>query len=128
MIRRPPRSTRTDTLFPYTTLFRSARKAAEDSAHRHDVEQHGGGEPHHGDHFDAEALRCIDDQHHHEDKDDGILIERHGRFLAARSDRPPIATIGTNRQIQTSIAISTLGPRPRSEKQTSEIKTLMRLS
>src|SRR3546814_11636081 len=27
MIRRPPRSTRTDTLFPYTTLFRSARLA-----------------------------------------------------------------------------------------------------
>src|SRR3546814_20883335 len=25
MIRRPPRSTRTDTLFPYTTLFRSER-------------------------------------------------------------------------------------------------------
>src|SRR3546814_4340822 len=25
MIRRPPRSTRTDTLFPYTTLFRSPR-------------------------------------------------------------------------------------------------------
>src|SRR3546814_1102995 len=27
MIRRPPRSTRTDTLFPYTTLFRSAMSA-----------------------------------------------------------------------------------------------------
>src|SRR3546814_5316221 len=27
MIRRPPRSTRTDTLFPYTTLFRSHRAA-----------------------------------------------------------------------------------------------------
>src|SRR3546814_1287390 len=27
MIRRPPRSTRTDTLFPYTTLFRSAAPA-----------------------------------------------------------------------------------------------------
>src|SRR3546814_18484400 len=26
MIRRPPRSTRTDTLFPYTTLFRSTRR------------------------------------------------------------------------------------------------------
>src|SRR3546814_9909823 len=26
MIRRPPRSTRTDTLFPYTTLFRSLRQ------------------------------------------------------------------------------------------------------
>src|SRR3546814_9042963 len=28
MIRRPPRSTRTDTLFPYTTLFRSHREPA----------------------------------------------------------------------------------------------------
>src|SRR3546814_18334678 len=28
MIRRPPRSTRTDTLFPYTTLFRSEIKGA----------------------------------------------------------------------------------------------------
>src|SRR3546814_16948498 len=28
MIRRPPRSTRTDTLFPYPTLFRSRRAAA----------------------------------------------------------------------------------------------------
>src|SRR3546814_1470937 len=28
MIRRPPRSTRTDTLFPYTTLFRSAFQLA----------------------------------------------------------------------------------------------------
>src|SRR3546814_19921944 len=28
MIRRPPRSTRTDTLFPYTTLFRSAGERA----------------------------------------------------------------------------------------------------
>src|SRR3546814_20599549 len=27
MIRRPPRSTRTDTLFPYTTLFRSSQTA-----------------------------------------------------------------------------------------------------
>src|SRR3546814_1116819 len=34
MIRRPPRSTRTDTLFPYTTLFRSlsAEQEAEEQA------------------------------------------------------------------------------------------------
>src|SRR3546814_5091587 len=32
MIRRPPRSTRTDTLFPYTTLFRSpSRRSGPDS-------------------------------------------------------------------------------------------------
>src|SRR3546814_4741721 len=34
MIRRPPRSTRTDTLFPYTTLFRSNRRAACCPRHR----------------------------------------------------------------------------------------------
>src|SRR3546814_11367971 len=32
MIRRPPRSTRTDTLFPYTTLFRSASPSAPGTA------------------------------------------------------------------------------------------------
>src|SRR3546814_10999598 len=31
MIRRPPRSTRTDTLFPYTTLFRSIKARAADA-------------------------------------------------------------------------------------------------
>src|SRR3546814_3199808 len=30
MIRRPPRSTRTDTLFPYTTLFRSVAASVPD--------------------------------------------------------------------------------------------------
>src|SRR3546814_16961201 len=35
MIRRPTRSTRTDTLFPYTTLFRSVAKNAEVMAMRH---------------------------------------------------------------------------------------------
>src|SRR3546814_2632795 len=34
MIRRPPRSTRTDTLFPYTTLFRSAADGAARAAGR----------------------------------------------------------------------------------------------
>src|SRR3546814_16111492 len=38
MIRRPPRSTRTDTLFPYTTLFRSRSIAL----HRH-LALHSGG-------------------------------------------------------------------------------------
>src|SRR3546814_17505380 len=33
MIRRPPRSTRTDTLFPYTTLFRSDRGRPDTSGH-----------------------------------------------------------------------------------------------
>src|SRR3546814_15122643 len=35
MIRRPPRSTRTDTLFPYTTLFRSGRETLRDANELH---------------------------------------------------------------------------------------------
>src|SRR3546814_17473442 len=51
MIRRPPRSTRTDTLFPYTTLFRSARSArhghaAEDPRHPRRVRAHRPGAGH----------------------------------------------------------------------------------
>src|SRR3546814_1210668 len=37
MIRRPPRSTRTDTLFPYTTLFRSLVEEADLTEHRPDT-------------------------------------------------------------------------------------------
>src|SRR3546814_4841626 len=43
MIRRPPRSTRTDTLFPYTTLFRSVAAAAAIHADR----RHGRTQPTH---------------------------------------------------------------------------------
>src|SRR3546814_17675314 len=39
MIRRPPRSTRTDTLFPYTTLFRSWRRVVR-AVDRADRRQH----------------------------------------------------------------------------------------
>src|SRR3546814_16763878 len=44
MIRRPPRSTRTDTLFPYTTLFRSGwliRAATLDERRINGLRQHG---------------------------------------------------------------------------------------
>src|SRR3546814_9077975 len=53
MIRRPPRATRTDTLFPYTTLFRSAvvhrspqifeQRAAETRDHAAVLRQFGAG-------------------------------------------------------------------------------------
>src|SRR3546814_1529338 len=47
MIRRPPRSTRTDTLFPYTTLFRSVlpRKRESPSHERHPRRQHASPAP-----------------------------------------------------------------------------------
>src|SRR3546814_3315050 len=40
MIRRPPRSTRTDTLFPYTTLFRSTLYASTGFAGAYALSRH----------------------------------------------------------------------------------------
>src|SRR3546814_1518481 len=50
MIRRPPRSTRTDTLFPYTTLFRSRGRLRGDGAGQPGRRQvhPGGAEVHRG--------------------------------------------------------------------------------
>src|SRR3546814_5370422 len=77
MIRRPPRSTRTDTLFPYTTLFRS-RKAAEctgqveqrsaDAADHHPAE-------HADQQHDAEEYAAIDQRLTLEDALDIVDID-----------------------------------------------------
>src|SRR3546814_17906906 len=53
MIRRPPRSTRTDTLFPYTTLFRSHEDVLEPARERADA--HRLQRPGHADLVDADA-------------------------------------------------------------------------
>src|SRR3546814_19925671 len=48
MIRRPPRSTRTDTLFPYTTLFRSLEQVPgghDDAADHRQRREHDHGHP-----------------------------------------------------------------------------------
>src|SRR3546814_14319065 len=59
MIRRPPRSTRTDTLFPYTTLFRSpqwasARRRDGETAHEVQPASQGG--------HDARRRRLVDER------------------------------------------------------------------
>src|SRR3546814_16933813 len=64
MIRRPPRSTRTDTLFPYTTLFRSAvrrdRQRREEAVQRlqpQSAERHGPALEQAAELFDAVVLQ-----------------------------------------------------------------------
>src|SRR3546814_10096773 len=103
MIRRPPRSTRTDTLFPYTTLFRSvavaqivARRGGEDHRflrHHRDARADGGGVgggQRHAIEADLARLRVVEAL--------GELEE--GRLAGAR----------------------------RSEEHTSELQSLMRIS
>src|SRR3546814_15342217 len=56
MIRRPPRSTRTDTLFPYTTLFRSSNVAA---AHTTQADRRSKGQARRASHWSYEAERPL---------------------------------------------------------------------
>src|SRR3546814_10028465 len=57
MIRRPPRSTRTDTLFPYTTLFRSP---PFDEQQHHRLQPH----PHVGPLRRTHDSRTVEEEHH----------------------------------------------------------------
>src|SRR3546814_3769164 len=62
MIRRPPRSTRTDTLFPYTTLFRAGGGAGIRKAAR---QLQGGELADLGPALDGDAAAaCVDAEHH----------------------------------------------------------------
>src|SRR3546814_9815573 len=95
MIRRPPRSTRTDTLFPYTTLFRSL------------IAQHGLDGAHGACELLAELMdRYWDEMYPRVEDDD--LDERAGK-LAWFNDYAAQAV-------------------SRSEEQTSELQSLMRIS
>src|SRR3546814_5275986 len=106
MIRRPPRSTRTDTLFPYTTLFRSLRLRPLDPL-RQPVEElevaiEGA--------FDARAQ----DLHRHRAR-----LGRGGlRALPRLRHDHGVVDLGDRGG----------GDRHRSEEHTSELQSLMRIS
>src|SRR3546814_9278274 len=110
MIRRPPRSTRTDTLFPYTTRFRAGRFGAVGATGAADVEA---------------ALRrsavAAGRQHEdaHRDKKPGLhrvprsICDSPSRYLRWRGTAGSRGT--SDRQL-------------RSEEHTSELQSLMRTS
>src|SRR3546814_9368597 len=112
MIRRPPRSTRTDTLFPYTTLFRS------------DFANYRG--RHGGDFADrpGETRRAY--------RQDGRAARRR---LSEKSPRPagrvrkPARRVeALNRSPATLFGLLLASGLPRSEEHTSELQSLMRIS
>src|SRR3546814_10788978 len=100
MIRRPPRSTRTDTLFPYTTLFRSNLDADGNLHISIDPSCPGGGI------YNPVANRNINNPI----QGVGICVPRSSTFNVPGSTT------------QTGIVIA------RSEEHTSELQSLMRIS
>src|SRR3546814_2075041 len=100
MLRRPPRSTRTDTLFPYTTLFRSALAF---SIHMTLLGEAG-----------LRQLAAIN----------------HGRAKAAAAELakvPGVSVLNDSFFNEFTLLLPTAA-RPRSEEHTSELQSLMRIS
>src|SRR3546814_4568421 len=108
MIRRPPRSTRTDTLFPYTTLFRSATRKL----------------PYiHVPHFGAPAVSGMTAL---KTKSGELPLQRRG------SDIIPALEFRFADIVEPAVAlpasVSGVGSASRSEEHTSELQSLMRIS
>src|SRR3546814_9593418 len=82
MIRRPPRSTRTDTLFPYTTLFRSLAQLVDRFPDRLDLAKLAGDEA-------LPAKAGIDAHHQHQvDVFQYVIENLGGRGGVERNARP----------------------------------------
>src|SRR3546814_2907926 len=120
MIRRPPRSTRTDTLFPYTTLFRSL--TALDQVERELAEGTFGFVPSDEDIHTAVERRATE------------LAPAAAKMHTGRSRNDQIATdlrLYAKRAL-TGIAQRTVALQQvlldRSEEHTSELQSLMRIS
>src|SRR3546814_2539293 len=116
MIRRPPRSTRTDTLFPYTTLFRSDRAAGR----------------HRDDDLAREVLRAAL-------LEPGRVLHRPGRRMGLAQTRPRRCRRAPERcaerrrhlsgvRARTGTLIDSAAVPPRSEEHPSELQSLMRIS
>src|SRR3546814_5866291 len=142
MIRRPPRSTRTDTLFPYTTLFRSvqgqlqvaadafdvglARRAGDGdvAADAVDLQAAAGGADHadlHGDAVDVEA-----GQRRHVDHQIRWFAAVVAAARVADDDLELVAVAADVEGIDA--ASEAAADMHRSEEHTSELQSLMRTS
>src|SRR3546814_9749330 len=101
MIRRPPRSTRTDTLFPYTTLFRSGQ------------DRKGGTYPCAGTKRDAAFAGDVSSLSRTPDGGYSLAAMNGGTTLAGQIER---------------LIMRLDGAAVRSEEHTSELQSLMRIS
>src|SRR3546814_6977687 len=113
MIRRPPISTRTDTLFPYTTLFRSQKllriAPGTDARRRAGRDDVAGLERHHA--------RYVGDELRH--------VEQHEARVAVLLLHPVDASF-EGQVLRVSDLVG--GDDARSEEHTSELQSLMRIS
>src|SRR3546814_2781697 len=131
MIRRPPRSTRTDTLFPYTTLFRSLQRlGGVGEVHRVDMDPHV-------EILAEESRPHLTQQAHRLGEarvavrhvgDDGDALRQQG--LRSPADQRPVPLQRRLREARDLLVMIGVpqAARSRSEEPTSELQSLMRIS
>src|SRR3546814_3820447 len=118
MIRLPPRSTRTDTPFPYTTLFRSLPAFQR---------------PHHGigDGRQDSLPACLQDELAKHDQQNLVRRPARRSIEGERIEDQAVETLPNNgRTNRAGPEIFAIRPdfHPRSEEHTSELQSLMRIS
>src|SRR3546814_8914049 len=123
MLRRPPRSTRTDTLFPYTTLFRSRVEVQRIGLGRDPVERGGAFLERDGE-FAFGRQAVIDA----EQRDHGARgIFAHKPVVRVDAEQSPAAAVDIEHDRQFRVRDRTVEAQAnRTEEQTSELKSLMR--
>src|SRR3546814_9734542 len=104
MIRRPPRATRTDTLFPYTTLFRSACAPALRSRQT----------------WPSRFLLSV--------QAPGHRVQGHEIALRAQTADHGVGHLRHIGVMSEGLAPMNVGEMHRSEEHTSELQSLMRIS
>src|SRR3546814_2645916 len=129
MRRRPPRSTRTDTLFPYTPLFRSDRRLAPDLVPLRRIELGETGVAlrvgvHLGQ-IDAAGQRQrllvdLPTADHHDLRRPGLACQILGALQRRRQTGDDLGTLGLESRIAGDDEVR------RSEEHTSELQSLMR--
>src|SRR3546814_10252397 len=117
MLRRPPRSTRTDTLLPYTTLFRSAAAIALQQRRRTQAEQGG---------LDLAARRRQQQGRGVAQHLDQLSAAAEGHHQAERRVAGDADEKLRQRRCDHALDIESLADR--SEEHTSELQSLMRIS
>src|SRR3546814_7139254 len=127
MIRRPPRSTRTDTLFPYTTLFRSLVYGRPDPRPGNFGPQFGTTQ---GflkivDEVTGEDYKWFFDVYFYQAKLPRLVQTREGGLLKLRWQVPGDLPFPMPVEVRVDGKVVTL---PRSEEHTSELQSLMRIS
>src|SRR3546814_10203242 len=115
MIRRPPRSTRTDTLFPYTTLFRSGEQCTDFLGKFAEVLRANVGAAHQAEFMSDQRVADLEDGH---GESSGGGQKNRPRLIYPR--------VLSYRQYRTLVHKRLIWPR--SEEHTSELQSLMRIS